>query len=372
MKRQLISLMIILPLLSLFFSSEIYAQGGTGELPGTKPPPTPKPPGMSGTGELPGTKPATTPKPPTRGSRPASFTPVTLNVGEERKGRLDPSDKGANGSSFEEMILLNAKSEDWLTFRIESDNPSLGLQILDKNNVEVAVAKDPSGDFKINTPTGGLPADGDYRIRVTCAIDGKNAVPFTIKVNRVGLTAIAYVERFTKIYTNYHEDDPASVEETVTKLEELGRDSPSRPTAFELLGRIYLDVRKDIVKAEAAMEQAIKANGVALIRISFDSQWRRMAKSRSGDFSFEEARSGWLKIGPGQLTLTDLSNKALASLNGQQIRELSKTLVGAYNLVTITANNARKPYVLAPKSMQEAEAELVIKLIQNHVMGKAN
>jgi hypothetical protein len=270
------------------------------------------------------------------------------------------------------MILLNAKSEDWLVFRIESDNPVLSLQILDKDNAEVAIAKEPSGDYKINTPSGGLPADGDYRVRVTGALIGRNPAPFTLKVNRLGLTAVAYVDRFLKINANYRETDPASVEETVAKLEELARDNPSRSTAFELLGRIYLDVRKDVAKAEWAMEQAIKARGVALIRISFDNQWRRMAKSRGGDYGFEDMRSGWLKIGPGQITLTDLSNKTLASLNGYQIKELSKNLVAAYNLVTITGENARKPYVFAPKSMQQAEVDLILKLIQNYVVGKTN
>src|SRR5262249_16720204 len=202
---------------------------------------------------------------------------------------------------------------------------------------------------------GGAPADGEYRVRVTGVVIGRNAVPYTIDVNRLGLTAVVYAERYQNIYANYRKEDPASVEETVAKLEELGRDNPSRPTAFELLGIIYLEVRKDVGKAEAAMEQALKAKGSAVIQVSFDTQWRRMANSRSGDFGFEDARSGWLKIDPGQLTLTDLSGKTLGMLSGQQINELSKTLLGAYNMVTITANNMRKPYVFAPKTMQQAE-----------------
>jgi hypothetical protein len=270
------------------------------------------------------------------------------------------------------MILLNAKSEDLLSFRLESDNPALSLQIFDKDNAEVPMAKEPSGDYKLNTPTGGVPADGDFRLRVTGALIGKIAAPFTLKVNRLGVTVVAYVNRFQKINENYREADPASVEETVAKLEELANDKPSLSTAFELLGRIYLDVRRDVAKAEWAMEQAIKARGVALIRISFDNQWRRITKLRGGAYGFEDMRSGWLKIGPGQITLTDLSNKPLASLNGSQIKELSKNLVAAYNLVTITGENARKPYVFAPKSMQQAEVDLILKLIQNYVVGKTN
>jgi len=361
MKRQLISLMIILPLLSLVSTLEVYAQGGAGELPGSKPTPTPTTKSKAGAKD-------------TRSPSP-SHTPVipTLAFGEGRNGRLDPktSDKNVDGSYYEEMIL-HAKSDDWLTFHVEGDSPLLGLQILDKNNAEVPVAKDPSGDFKINTPTGGLPADGEYRVRVTGVLIGKSASPFTINVNRLGLTTTVYVDRYQNIYANYRREDPVSVVETVAKLEALGRDNPSRSTAFELLGIIHLEVRRDIENAEAAMERALKANGSAVFQISFDNQWRRMAKLRSGDFGFEESRSGWLKIGIGQLTITDLSGKTLGTLNGQQINELSKNLVGAHALVTINANNTRKPYVFATKTLAQPETDLVMRLIQNHVMGKAN
>jgi hypothetical protein len=81
---------------------------------------------------------------------------------------------------------------------------------------------------------------------------------------------------------------------------------------------------------------------------------------------------GWLRIRPGQLTLTDLSNRPLASLNGAQIKELTKSVTATYNLVYITGDNPRKPFIFAPGSLQLAEADLVIKLIQNHVMGKTN
>jgi len=296
-----------------------------------------------------------------------------LTFGEERKGKLDSkgSEKGPAGSFFEELVLY-AKSEDLLTFQLQSGNQFIGLQILGPDNAEVALAKNPTGEFKINTPTGGLPADGEYRVRVTGPVSGKNAVPFALKVNRIGLTTVAHTERFQKIYANYHETDPASVDETVAKLEELGRDDTSRAATFQMLGLVYLYGSRDAGKAEVAMEQAIKANGAAVVKITFDGQWRRMSKLRSGSIGFEDARMGWLRIRPGELTLTDLSNKPLASLSGQQIKELSKSVTAAYNLVSITADNPRKPYVFAPASTQLAEADLVIKLIQNHVMGKIN
>jgi hypothetical protein len=288
----------------------------------------------------------------------------------ERKGKLDPktSDKNADGSFSEVMILNDAKSEDLLTFHIESDNPSLNLQILGKNNVEVEVAKDPSGDFKINTPTGALPADGDYRVRVTGVLTGRNAVPFKLKVNRL-LTTDAYAKR---LY-NIDNDSNAPVEKTVAELEELVKLAPDdryRSVTFGRIGDIHFK-RLDVVKAEAAMDRMIKANGAVRIQISYDNKWRPMAKLRAGDFGFEDKRLGSLRIQAGQLTISDAKDKTLASLNGQQIRELSKTLVATYNLVTITANNTRRPYVFGSETMRQAEADLIIKLIQKHVMGKA-
>ncbi len=361
MKRQLVPHIAVLSVLILFSSLnasfKVYAQSGTGELPGTKPTPTPK----GG-------------RPPARPGTPAHATPVTptLAFGEEMKGKLDPraSEKGPAGTVFEEYIL-NAKSEDLLTFRIESENPLLGLQILDKDKAEVPVASS-SGEFKINTQTGGVPADGEYIVRVTGAVSGRNAVPFTLKVTRVGLTPAAYGERFQKIYAGYNETDQASADETLTKLEELAKDDASRPTTFEMLGIIYLYNRHDAEKAEQAMEQAINLNGAAVVKIAFDARWRRVAKLRTGDFGFQEARIGWLRIRPGQLTLTDLSNKTLGSLNGQQIKEMSKIVTATNNMISITAMNVRTPYIFAPGSMQQAEADLVVRLIQKHVMGKTN
>jgi hypothetical protein len=358
MKRQLIPQIILLLLLGLFSFSEIYAQSSDGVLPGTKPSATPS----------------------AGGPKPAPSGPVahTLAFGVEKKGKLDPrtSEKSASGSFYEEMTL-KAGSEDSLSFHIKSNDPSLdqslSLQIFGRNNAEIPVAKEPSGDFKIATPTGGVPADGDYRVRVTCSLNGKSAVPFTIKVDRLGLTTSAYVERFKKIYAAYNEKDPASVDGTVVKLERLVKDGPNYPTAFERLGIIYLEARKDTGKAEWAMNQAIKNGGVARIQISFDNKWRQMTKLRSGDISFEDKRTGWLRIQTGIVTLHDASDKTLVTLTGQQIKDLSKTLVSAYNMVTITTNNSRKPNIFnfAPESMRPVDADLVVKLIQNHVVGRA-
>jgi hypothetical protein len=185
------------------------------------------------------------------------------------------------------------------------------------------------------------------------------------------LTAVAYVERFNRILASYNNKDPASVDETVVKLEKLAKDAPNYPAAFERLGIIYLEVRKDAAKAEWAMDRAVKTNGAAIFQVAFDNKWRQMTKLRSGDMGFEDKRIGWLKIQAGIITLQDAgNNKTLVTISGPQIKELSKNVVSAYNLVTITTKNSRKPYIFAPEAMRQVEADLVVKLINNHVVGR--
>ena len=195
----------------------------------------------------------------------------------------------------------------------------------------------------------------------------------------VGLGAVEYNERYRQIYFDYT-NSKAPLDVTVSRLEELVKqasDDRARSTTYQFLGLLYLHGRNDPVKAEAAMELAIKANGSALVEISFDNKWRQMTKSRSGDFDFEDGGRGWLKIESGRLTFTDLKSQTLlndktqASLTGQQIREVSKTLNSAYTLVKITADNSKRPYFFAAGAKRQVEADLVIKLIQKHVLGKA-
>lgn len=335
------------------------AQGGSAKLPDKKSPPEKKP------------TPAPAPRSNVRRAEPAKpieTGPVTLSFNQEAKSQLDPRAT----EKFAEF-LLNARSADLLTIKLESGNPALAVQLLNKDNSEVALTRDAAtGEFKINTPTGGVPADGEYRVRVAGPVSGRNAVPFTIKVNRLGLTTNVYNERFQKIIFDFRENDPASVDETLAKLEELAKEDSNRAGAFEFLGIIYLNNRRDVAKAGAAMEQALKLNGAAVIKISFDNQWRRLAKLRTGKLNWEDARTGWLRIRPGQLQLTDPSHRPLASLNGAQIKELSKIITGDNHVLSITAENTRRPFIFAPSSLQLAEADLVMKLIQTHVMGKTN
>lgn len=363
MKRQLVSRIFVVFAISLFASlmapTFVFAQGGEGKLtPAPKPTPIPK-----------GTAKTTTPKP---AAPPVPVTP-TIVLNQALKARIDPksSDKAPGGGLYEEFIL-NARADDWLNFKIESENHDLTVQVVDANKAEVAVARDSGqGTFKVNTQTGGLPVDGEYRLRVAAAA-GVPATPFTLTVNRLGLTTNVYNDRFQKIYFSIRENEPATIDEAIAKFEELAKDDAARPTTFEQLGILYLYNKSDVEKAEKAMEQAISLNGAAVVRISFDSQWRRMGRLRNGKTDWEDAKSGWLRIRPGQAALTDPSNKALASVNGPQIKELANITASNYYLVMVTVEGARRPFIFAPGSKTKAEADLVVKLIQNHVMGKTN
>jgi hypothetical protein len=200
------------------------------------------------------------------------------------------------------------------------------------------------------------------------------------KIKLAGLSTVEYSDRYRKIYYDYT-NTKASLDDTVTSLEglvKLAPDDSARSLTYQFLGLLYLHGRHDAAKAEAAMEQAIKANGSAIVEISFDNKWRQMAKSRSGEYDFEDRGRGWLKIENGKLTLTDLNSQPLqndkttASLTGQEIKDLSKTLAAAFTLVQITTNNTRRPYIFATRDKRQDEAELVIKLIKKHVQGKPN
>jgi len=344
---------VVLPLAALFLIPvSAAAQGGSGELPGAKP-------------AAPGTKPKTA-----KEAAPV-VTSITLNQAIE--SRLDPrsSDKIASGNFFQQYDWTAAKAQDHYSLKLETQDPNILVQVFDKENVEIPLARD-ADTFSIKTQSGGLPADGDYVVRVSGQIRVRRAVPFTLSVNRLGLLPNIYNERFQNIILKFRETDPASVDETLTKLEELAADDDQKPGAFEFLGIIRLYNKGDFENAEKAMDQAIKANGAAVIRISHDKQWRKMVKAKNGDFNWQEPQTGWLRIRPGNLLITDFSNRTLAKIESGKVIELSSIMTADNNMVSVLAEGEKRPYIFMPGTKKAAEADLVIKLIQNHVMGKAN
>lgn len=354
--------MLALFVFALFLSADAMAQGGSGDLPvGPSPKPKPTPAAKNPTPVRTAPKPTPTPAP-TPAVLPIAFNQLVTD-------RLDAktSKKNPDGTIYQEYIL-KARADDWLNFQIQSDATDLIVQMVDETKVEVPIARGGANVFKINTQTGGVSADGEYRLRVV----GKTPSQYSLLVNRMGLTVNVFNERFNKIYSGIRESDPTSVDAAIVQFEALAQEDAYRPTTYEQLGLMYLYNRKDFAKAEQAMLQAIKLNGAAVVKITFDSQWRRMAKLRTGRFDFEDARTGWLRIRPGQLVLTDPSSKPLVTVSGTQIKELSNITAQNYHLVTITGEVARRPFVFAPGSKEKGEADLVVRLIQTHVLGKGN
>jgi hypothetical protein len=220
------------------------------------------------------------------------------------------------------------------------------------------------------------PSDGELRPKAPPPLKPKPNTRPTPRNKNVGLTPEVYNQRYLQIYNDYT-GSKASPNETVTRLEDIVKQAPEdrfRASAWQFLGLLYLHGQNDPVKAEEAMEQAIRCKGSALIEISFDQKWRQMTK----DFKFEDLGKGWIRIESGRLTLVDRSSgaplkndKIDASLTAQQIREVEKTLNSAFPQVKITTDTTKKPYIFAAGEKRQVEADLVIKLIQKHVLGKA-
>lgn len=327
---------------------------------------------QGGSGELPGSKPAPVVKPkPVREGAPA-ITTITLDKTIE--SRLDPrtSDKIAAGNYFQEYDWSAARAMDHYSIKFETEDPKLNVQVFDKENVEIPLARDAAtGSYSIKSQNGGLPADGDYVVRVSGLIPGRRAVQFSLTVNRVGLLPGIYNDRFQKILLSFRESEPASVDETLKSLEELAAEDEGKPGAFEFLGIIRLYNKGDIEGAEKAMAQAIRARGAAVIRISHDKQWRAMAKAKNGGFNWQEPQTGWLRIMQGTLLITDFSNRTLARIETGKLTQISKIITADNNLVSVLADGEKRPYLFLPGTRQTAEADLVIKLIQTHVMARS-
>src|SRR5262245_17945262 len=188
---------------------------------------------------------------------------------------------------------------------------------------------------------------------------GRKSAP---KSKRPSMTTEEFSTRYGQIYYDYA-NSKASLDVTVTKLEELVKltaEDSARAITNQFLGLLYLHGRHDTVKAEAAMEQAIKANGSAIVEITFDKKWRQMTKLRSGKYEFEDPGPAWIKIASGKVLFTDRANKPLMigkdelSLTGQQIEKVSTTLVYAFTLVEIYANNTRTQSVFDAGYMRQA------------------
>ena len=287
---------------------------------------------------------------------------VNANLDAQSSGRI------ATGSYYNEYVLT-AKASDLLSIQFKPDNPSLVLRIYDAARSELPIVKDSmTGDYRFDTPTGTVPTDGEYRVRVlNTSEDKKAAGAYALKVVRSGMTEAAYEAQLQKIAGQFKGSDAANVDATITQLDQLVAEDANKPGAYELLGVIYLNHKGDAAKAESNMEQAIKLGGAGMFKIAYDGQWRR-PKRVGQSFEWEEPKQAWLRVYDGKAILADPTNSQnIFALLAAQIRGIERM---AQAPVINVQGLARRNYQFSPASKQAAEADLMMKLLQSHLLRK--
>lgn len=362
-------------LLLVLCCAQVLAQGGSGDLPpATKPKPKPTPTSKGRTSASKST-PSTSAnasaesKPSSLTRRPANTPtlvfnqPVIASLEAQGTGRL------ATGHYYNEYVL-SAKASDLLMIQFQPDSNPLSLHLYDQARAELPVVKDSmTGDYRLDTPTGTVPADGEYRVRVLNLADEKKAIgAYSLKIVRTGMTEAAYEARLQAISSHFKAGETASVDEAIKQLDELITEDANKPGAYELLGVLHLYYKNDSAKAVSQMERAIKLGGAAMFKVSYDSQWRR-PKRTGGGFVWEDPRTAWLRVQEGKAVLADMSNPNLtiSTLQGTQINKLERLPIAP---VIVVQTMPRLVVQFSPASKNGAEADLIVKLLQSYVSKK--
>lgn len=367
-----------LALILVCLSAPVVMAQGLGELPtvtkkkssaSRKNPAATKPKSSSKT--APAAKPA---PPPVNYLRdPVTIPPVSFN--QAINGQLDPQTSGRiTATNYYNEYKLTATTADLFTIQLETTDPSLNVQIYDSNQSGQPILKDPqTNEFKLSTPEGLLPADGDYHVRVlgTIAEEKAPAVSYTLHIKRSGLTEEGYETRLEQIVRAFNTPGGATPDETISRVEELIAIDPTRPKGYETLAVAYLYHRKDLARAVGLMEKAIKLGGAATFRVTHDSQWRKPERTGNG-LDFPEPRTSWLSIRPDQATLVDIGNaeRIYFSFGRRQIKDVDR--VRSSPLITVRMQGrGAKQFLFRPVTRDVSEAEIIVNMIKSYVL-KAN
>jgi hypothetical protein len=371
MQRQQLFHLAYCFVLTFGLSAPVYAQGSGDLPPVTKGKPAPTPRGRT----APKSNTAANPNPPAE-SKPATLTrrpanvpplvfnqPVVASLEGQGPGRL------ATGHYYNEFTL-SAKASDLLSIQFQPDLPVLVLRVYNAARAELPIVKDSAtGEYRFDTPTGTVPADGQYQVRVlNLSEEKKPEGAYRLLFNRTGMTEAAYEAQLRQIAEGFKASEAASVEATVKQLEELIASDATKPGAFELLGVIYLNHKNDSAKAASQMEQAIKLGGAGVFKVSYDSQWRRPKRSSAG-FLWEDVKTGWLRIQAGKVALADVANpnQINSALAGALVNKVERLPVLPVVTVQVLP---RRLLQFSPVSKNGAEADLIVTLLQNYVVKK--
>jgi hypothetical protein len=369
-------------LVVIFLSGQFFAQG-LGDLPAvTKPPEktAPKPPKPKPT---PQTK--SLPKP--KNARGISGTPIiaasylrnpakfeTITFNQQVSDKLDFQTSGRiTATSFYNEYKLSGSPADLFTVQLETTDPNLAVQIYDSNQVGQPILKDPlTKEFKLATPGGALPAEGEYKVRVLGTLGNGQSLPYSLQIKRTGLTEEGYLAKLDTIIKGFNQSGAKNIDGTINQLQELIDLAPARTPAYETLGVAYLYFRKDLVKAVEIMEKTIRMGGSAKFKVTHDLLWRKARRSKTGDgLEWEDRKESWLYIRQGQVALTDAANtnQTYFSLGSQQIREISR--VSSSPGIAIKSQTSRAPtYLFVPITLDQAESDIIVNLVKNYVQVK--
>lgn len=357
-------------LLLAFYAVPTFAQGGSGDLPPvpksttTKPKPKPAPPKAK-----PPVTPTTTKI--TAVKEPSKVD--SINFDQSLEGRIEAQTAGRIPPNvYYQEFALTATDADLFKIQVNSVNASLKVELLDARRINVPLKRDEqSGEYQLSTAGATVPADGEYRVRVSVAPSPTLAAPvlFTLKLPHLGLTASGYKDRLEQIVKGFN---PQKFAETIGQLERLTQDDAKQAGAYEYLGLLYNEYNKDQVKASAAMLQAIKLGGAAVFKIAHDSQWRRPNRDRQTQrFTFQELKTSWLRISSAQLVLSDFNapDKALASVTKAQVKDANRLPQSA--IIVLKHNNKLFKIENVTFSLSTpAEADMVMDLIKDFLQKK--
>ena len=289
--------------------------------------------------------------------------PFEGRIEAQTAGRIPPN-------VYYQEFALTATDADLFKIQVNSVNASLKVELLDARRINVPLKRDEqSGEYQLSTAGATVPADGEYRVRVINVSEEKKPIgAYRLVIVRTGMTEAAYEARLRQISQGFKASEAASVDATIKQLEELSAEDAKKPGAFELLGVIYLNHKNDSDKAATQMEQAIKLGGAGVFKISYDSQWRRPKRMPAG-FVWEDAKTAWLRIQDASLAVADAANpnQPISTTAGSQITKVERLPV----LPVVTVQLAsRRLLQFSPASKNAAEADLIVRLLQSHVVRK--
>ena len=366
-----VSLISISFLLTASLSVTATAQSGGGDLPpvpkasASKPKPKPTPSTKAKAATTKATPKIVVAKEPTKVDAINFDQMIEGKIEAQTAGRIPPN-------VYYQEYSFAATDADLFEIQINSSQAAIKVELLDAKKINLPIKRDEqTGVYRLGTNGFILPADGEYRVRVSVAPSPTLAapVPFNLKLHHTGLTAVGYQHRLQQIVKGF---SPQKPDESIAQLERLSLDDPQQPGAYEYLGLLYNEFKKDQVKASVAMSQALKLGGAAIFKIAHDSQWRRPNRDRKTQrMAFQDLKTNWLRISTTQLVIADFNvpDKAVLTFPREQIKEVNRVLSSSFFFIN-HENKKIKHDLITFGVPTPIQADLVVDIIKGNLLRK--